>query len=76
MRGLRQWVARRRGLILAFAVWYVAMILFAVTNLPLPPFLPSQVANFLVLAFSYSVLVQFFWKRHERVVANNANSNP
>ena len=76
MRGLMRWVSHRRSLILAFAIWYVAMIVFAVMNIPLPPFLPSQVANFLVLALSYSVLVQFFWKRHERAVANNANSNP
>jgi len=67
MRGLKQWVSRRRSLILAFALWYVAMILFAVPNLPLPPFLPSRLAVYLVLAFAYSMLVQFFWKRHERV---------
>ena len=67
MPGLRQWVSRRRSLILALALWYVAMALFAVTNTPLPPFLPSQLAVYLVLAFAYSMLVQFFWNRHERV---------
>jgi len=67
MRGLTQWVSRRRGLILALVLWYVAMILFAVTNTPLPPFLPSQVANYLVLAFAYSMIVEFLWKRHERI---------
>ncbi len=67
MHGLSQWVSRRRSLILALALWYVGMILFAVPNLPLPPFLPSQLAVYLVLAFGYSMLLQFFWKPHERV---------
>ena len=67
MQGLRQWVSRRRSLILALALWYIAMILFAVANLPLPPFLSSQLASYLVIAFVYSMLVQFFWKRHERL---------
>jgi len=41
MRGLMQQVTRRWGLVLALGLWYVAMILLAAMNLPLPLFLPS-----------------------------------
>jgi len=66
MRGLMQQVTRRWGLVLALGLWYVAMILLAAMNLPLPLFLPSQFAVYLVLALAYSMIVQFLWKRHER----------
>ena len=62
-----QWVSHKRGLILAFVLWYAVMFVLAMMNLPLPSFLPSQLAVYLVLAFAYSILVQFLWKRHERV---------
>jgi len=70
---LMQWLTQNWGMLVLLAIWYIAIIPFAIFSLP--PFLPSQsginndfhnLAWYFGLAFIYSMLAQFWWKRHQK----------